>query len=81
MLLISFGQKFEEMDKKRRPREESELVNPRDFMSCWGLEAFEATRVGPSNSSKIQKNIAAAMNVSEDTVSELEEVCGYVFFF
>ncbi|GFO14625.1 snRNA-activating protein complex subunit 3 [Plakobranchus ocellatus] len=63
-------------ERRRRQIEESELVNPREFMSFWGLEAHEASRVGLSSTAKIQKNISAAMNVSEDTVAELEEVCG-----
>ncbi|RUS88814.1 hypothetical protein EGW08_003444 [Elysia chlorotica] len=64
------------MHKGKRKIEESELVNPREFMSYWGLEAHEATRVKPADSATAQINIAAAMGVSADTVAELEDVCG-----
>ena len=64
------------MERPKRRREESELVNPREFMSFWCLDAHEATRVKPSTSALIQRNIAAAMGVSNETISELEDVCG-----
>lgn len=50
-------------------------MNPRDFMSFWGLEAHEATRVKPT-ASTIQENIAAVMNVPQSTIAELADVCG-----
>ena len=67
--------------RKRELRESSGLVNPKDFLQSWNYEAFQAIkspRIAPNKNPlpQIHDEIKKMMDIPDDTLAELSEICG-----